>query len=238
MSRNKSLQLRGVLTLGAAALALCVGVAPGIAAGHEGRAGGGAAARGAGGGAGDVGRINERFGSMRVETLSPAGFVTPASGGTSRPSASTQALSATIRAPTASTQPPAAAAGGVREPSASTEPPADAMRGPVRDPVLPSPNTRGALPAATKPAQDSALPDGGRSPEPPVPPPPSVAVRTPSATTQPPPAPAMRGLVRDPVLPSPDTRGALPDAIRPVQDPASPGGKKSPEPPVPPPQQR
>src|SRR5262249_25506885 len=40
MSRNKSLRTRGVLTLGVAAFALCVGAAPTMAGGHEGRGGG------------------------------------------------------------------------------------------------------------------------------------------------------------------------------------------------------
>src|SRR5690348_14918593 len=76
MSHNKPLKTRAILTVGAAALGLCVSNTPGFAAGHEGRAAGIAAIRG-GGGAGEVRSVNERFGSMRVERLSPAGFVTP-----------------------------------------------------------------------------------------------------------------------------------------------------------------
>ena len=72
MSHNKSWKIRAVLTAGAAVLALSVTNGPSLAAGHEGRAAGIAAVRGGGGGAGEVRSVNERFGSMRVETLSPA----------------------------------------------------------------------------------------------------------------------------------------------------------------------
>src|SRR5215469_15001301 len=49
MSHNKTLRVRGVLTLGAAAFALCVGAGSVMAAGHEGRAAGMAAGRGGSG---------------------------------------------------------------------------------------------------------------------------------------------------------------------------------------------
>ena len=87
MSHNKSLQMRTILTLGAAAFALCVGTAPTMAAGHEGRAGG-VAARG--GGAGETRSMNERFDSMRVESLSPAGFVNPSMSSEPRPAVSSE----------------------------------------------------------------------------------------------------------------------------------------------------
>src|SRR5690349_19046190 len=75
MSRNNSLRLRAALTLGATALALCVTTGPSLAAGgHEGHAAGIAATRG-GDREGMRGGMNERMNSLRVETLSPAGFV-------------------------------------------------------------------------------------------------------------------------------------------------------------------
>src|SRR5690242_5260163 len=75
MSRNNSLKLRAALTLGATALALCVTTGPSLAAGgHEGHAAGIAATRG-GDREGMRGGMNERMNSLRVETLSPAGFV-------------------------------------------------------------------------------------------------------------------------------------------------------------------
>jgi hypothetical protein len=79
MSHSKSSQLRAVLTLGAAALALCVGSGPGLAAGHVERAGGmaGVTMRGGGGEMRSMGiGVNGRFDSVRVERLSPAALAT------------------------------------------------------------------------------------------------------------------------------------------------------------------
>ena len=78
MSNNKSLQLQTVLTLGAAALALCASNGPGLAAGagHAERAGGLARVVRGGGGGGELRSMgmNGQFDSVRVERLSPAAF--------------------------------------------------------------------------------------------------------------------------------------------------------------------
>src|SRR5438552_2688997 len=81
MSLRISWTLRTGLTLGAAALAFGLGSGPSIAAGHEGHGGSMAGMRGGGGGgAGEVRSLNERFGSMRIETLSSAGLAHPPAG--------------------------------------------------------------------------------------------------------------------------------------------------------------
>ncbi|HLY05800.1 MAG TPA: hypothetical protein VKR31_08645, partial [Rhizomicrobium sp.] len=140
MSHDKALRVHGSLTLGVAALALFVGAGSAVAAGHEGRAAGAglAAARG-GGGAGDVRSVNERFGSTRVETLSPAGFVSPMSG-------------------TARETPSSTPTAAQRAPSADVVAPSSAARGPVRDPVLPSADTRNPTPDMKGPVRDPVLP--------------------------------------------------------------------------------
>jgi hypothetical protein len=84
MSHNNPLPLRAALTLGAATLALCIAAGPSLAAGHEGHAAGIAAARNGGADAAGARAFNERMNSVRVETLSPAGFVARAPLGNNR----------------------------------------------------------------------------------------------------------------------------------------------------------
>ena len=77
MSQNKSLKFRAALTLSTTMLLLCAVGGTGFAAGaaHEGRIVGMRAGARGGGDLGEARSLNARLDSMRVETLSPAGFV-------------------------------------------------------------------------------------------------------------------------------------------------------------------
>ena len=150
MSLRKSWTLRTGLTLGAAALAFGLGSGPSIAAGHEGHGGSMAGMRGGGdGGAGEVRSLNERFGSMRIETLSSAGLAHPPAGlahPTFRPSSLPGAhTSHSIPSATGPRRiveprviPNSAPAQSPSEPSADVQRPTTDVRGPVVDPVRPA----------------------------------------------------------------------------------------------------
>ena len=174
MSRNNSLQLRAALTLGAAALALCVATGPSLAAAaNEGHAAGMAAARGGAREAGGMnGGMNERMNSLRVETLSPAGFVSHGPFVSSHvfppnPPRPVSAGHGVVQDPLQRAQPEAAGNPSQRaQPEAMSRPslqPVSAGHGVIQDPI------QRAQPVASGNPSQRAQPGARRSPEPPVP---------------------------------------------------------------------
>lgn len=187
MSQIKPWTLRTVLALSTTTFALCFCIGTSLAAGHEGMAG---MRAGAGGAGGDVRSINERFDSMRVESLSPAGYAAPGTNGAgqSRAVEPGQSGHALIRDPLVQPPQPAGSSGHrlIRDPvmprtaaasaptilpEAATPPPRVAnYHRLIRDPVVPrtaATSTPSAPPdATTPPPRVAAPPKVGGSPPP------------------------------------------------------------------------
>jgi len=259
MSHNKSLQLKTILTLGVAALALCVSNGPVTAAGAPRAERAGALAHMVRGGGGEMRSmgVNGKFNAIRVERISPAAFTAP--GKSNAP----ERVNAR-RSPEPPVTPPL--------PPTNAQTPTASVQGPVQDPVQPRTNfqgpttgMRGWVQDPVEPSTDVQAPgksnapervDARRSPEPPVPPPlPPANAQTPTASVQGPvqdpvqprtnfqgPTTGMRGWVQDPVEPSTNLRGPSTSVRGPVQDPTvrpsttPTNTRRSPEPPVSPPQ--
>ena len=142
MSLRKPSSLRTSLTLGAAVLAFGLGTNTSFAAGRE---GGHMAGMKAGGeGLGAVRSVNERFGAMRIERLSPAMavHVTPAMPTPATLSPAAPLPSAPSRFHEPPVPPPATPGSTPSAPSATFERPSPVVQGPVLDPVRPNPDFR------------------------------------------------------------------------------------------------
>ena len=240
MSLRKSWPLRTGLTLGAAVLVFGLGSGPSIAAGHEGHAGHMAGMRGGGGGAGEVHSLNERFGSMRIETLSPVG------GGFAhaRPAPEvrqpTTDVHGVVRDPVLPSMDMSRPADDVRQPSASGPRVPTATHRPILEPrVIPNsvltqlpnePSAEARLPTThvhgpvldpVRPSLDAARP----SPEATRPSlnaaRPSLDASQPSAMVKQP-TTAMQGAVLDPLRPQSEVKQPTMAVQGPVRDPLRP----------------
>jgi hypothetical protein len=200
MSLHKSWTLRTGLTLGAAALALVVGSNSSIAAGHESAALAGM--RAGGGSAGEVRSLNERFSAMRVETLSPAGFVHATAPGASNALPFHEPRVIPPQSPTPAKQDlQSPAVKDLQSPAVKDmQQPAAKVQDPVQDPVLQRPTERTGLQSPAK--QDLQSPA-------------KQDVQSPAVKVQ--------GPVQDPVLqrPTEKVRGPVLDPVRPSPSNAS-----------------